>query len=44
MKYFSKNAGKIKTLIYKRQKIKFRNTFNYYKYKTVHSTDYKNNS
>jgi len=43
MRCFPKNAGKIKTLVYKRQKIKSRNTFNSYKYKMIHSTDYKNN-
>jgi len=43
MKYFPKNTGKIKTLVYKLQKIKFINTFNSDKYKTIHSTDYKNN-
>ena len=42
MKYFSKNARKVKTLVYKHQKIKFRNTFKSYKYKTIRSTDYKN--
>jgi len=35
MKYFPKNVGKIKTLVYKCQKIKSINVFNAYKYKTA---------